>query len=239
MFSNRWAACVRSVVVCLSVAGLMSACSPSNYPFFQPQSGFRHQASAITHPSVAPADTLPNTAPAIPSALPVSPQTRAETETPVGRLTEVPASVGSPKPRISPVLSRNPDVPQRPRSPVFSWGETESVQYVAKKLTPAERKAYNKTRRVPTLNWLALAGSLVPYGILILSLTSGFAWVAGMVFSLGSVLAGIAGLTKISRNPEKYRGKGWAISAILLATGFMGVALLALAALSTSRVIWE
>ncbi|GAA4470688.1 hypothetical protein GCM10023189_59800 [Nibrella saemangeumensis] len=233
MFNKRWTACIRSAFVFISVAGLMSACSPSNYPFFQPQSGFRYEISVnVSPPLISETDSLPVAAPLKETAPPVGQQSEMTTTSPAAVFSALP-----PKPRISQQLSRNPDVAQKPRHGVFAW--KESVQYAEKKLTPAERKAFNKTRRIPTLNWIALGGSLIPYAILILALTSGFAWAAGMVFSLGSVLAGIAGLTKISRNPEKYRGKGWAISGILLATGFMGIALLALAALSTSRVIWE
>lgn len=221
----------------LSVAGLMSACSPSNYPFFQPQSGYRHQITAVDPAAVPLVDTVPIPAKTQSEATTAlqSPAVKAEAAPVVSH--QAAAPVRHSRFRLRHELSRNPDVAQKPRAGFLAW--TESVPYVEKKLSPAERKAFNRNRRVPTLSRVALVGSLLPYGILLFSLTSGFAWAAAMVFSLGSVLAGIAGLSKISRNPEKYRGKGWSVSAILLATGFMGIALLALAALSTSRVIWE
>lgn len=237
MFSKRWTACIRSAFILISVAGLMSACSPSNYPFFQPQSGFHHQSSIVSQQAIPVADTLPTAVNAVPEAG-AAVQKAVGSDHATGAVAQ-PAKllVHQPKPRLRQELIRNPDVAQKQRSNLFSWNE--STHYVEKKLSPAERKALNKNRRIPTLSWIALAGSLLPYGVLVFSLTTGFGWALAMAFSLGSILAGVASLSKISRNPEKYRGKGWAISAILLATGFMGIALLALAALSTSRVIWE
>lgn len=94
-------------------------------------------------------------------------------------------------------------------------------------------------RKVPALVKVSLAGAVVSQGLLLLGAASGTLWLLAVTLPLASVLVGIAGLAKISRRREDYRGKGWAMSAIMLATGALGLALIAAAALATSEAIWK
>lgn len=62
-------------------------------------------------------------------------------------------------------------------------------------------------------------------------------WVLGVTLPLATTLLGVASMTTIKRNQDRYRGKGWAMAAIMLGTGVLGLALVALAALSVSETI--
>ncbi|GAB3972933.1 hypothetical protein GCM10028806_25860 [Spirosoma terrae] len=62
-------------------------------------------------------------------------------------------------------------------------------------------------------------------------------WILGITVPLTATLLGVASMTTIKRNQDRYRGKGWAMAAIMLGTGVLGLALIALAALSVSETI--
>lgn len=84
---------------------------------------------------------------------------------------------------------------------------------------------------------VSLARAIVSQGLLLLGTATCMVWLLTVILALASVLVGVSGLAKISCQREDYRGKGWAMSAIMLATGALGLALVAAAALATSEAI--
>ncbi|TAE24587.1 MAG: hypothetical protein EAZ91_20210 [Cytophagales bacterium] len=94
-------------------------------------------------------------------------------------------------------------------------------------------------RRVPGLVKAAAAGGIVSQVLVLLGAASTGLWLVAILVPIASMLVGVAGLAKITRQRDEYRGKGWAMSAILLATGALGLALMAAAALVMSGVVWK
>ncbi len=104
---------------------------------------------------------------------------------------------------------------------------------------PHEQPILTTKRKVPGIVKGAVVGGILSQGLLLFGTATGALWLLTIMLPLASVLIGIAGLAKISRRREEFRGKGWAMSAIMLATGALGLALVAAAALATSEVIWK
>lgn len=94
-------------------------------------------------------------------------------------------------------------------------------------------------RTVPKGAVYALAGSALPYGLLLINSLPVWAWWLSLSLPVASLFLATGALTKIRRNKPQYRGKGWAIAAMLLATSYLGMVLVAVAALTTSGVLWE
>lgn len=94
-------------------------------------------------------------------------------------------------------------------------------------------------RAVPKGAVYALAGSALPYGLLLINSVPAWAWWLSLSLPVASLFLATGALTKIRRNKAQYRGKGWAIAAMLLATSYLGMVLVAVAALATSGILWE
>lgn len=94
-------------------------------------------------------------------------------------------------------------------------------------------------RKVPGLTKASIAGGIISHFLLLFGTTATAVWLVSILVPLAATLIGIAGLAKITRRREEFRGKGWAMSAIVLATGALGLALVAVAALATSETIWK
>ena len=223
MFSCRWATLASVVLL-----GVVSACRPSGYALLQPQ----HHENLYQATSVAPLparDTIPQVpeialnstksstefslspaAPAVPEKLPFQPK-RAHL--------------------------KNPEAPARKTK---NAGLTKSglLEPTVTTYVYEPPIVQSTKRRTPVLAHGAFAGGLLSYAASALSITGGWMWVIATTLPLLTALVGVMGLTKINRNREQYRGKGWAISAILLGTGVLGMIWVALFALASSKVLW-
>lgn len=94
-------------------------------------------------------------------------------------------------------------------------------------------------RVVPKGAVYALAGSTLPYGLLLINSLPAWAWWLSLSLPVASLFLATGAMTKIRRNKAQYRGKGWTIAAMLLATSYMGMVLVAVAALASSGILWE
>ncbi|MEZ0607008.1 hypothetical protein ACAW74_00770 [Fibrella sp. WM1] len=104
---------------------------------------------------------------------------------------------------------------------------------------PRLPSTFTTKRAVPKGAVYALAASVLPYGLLLFRSLPNWAWLASLALPVASLFMATGALAKIRRNRGQYRGKGWAIAALLLATGYMGMVLYAVAALATSGILWE
>ncbi|MBO0935984.1 hypothetical protein J2I47_05445 [Fibrella sp. HMF5335] len=138
-----------------------------------------------------------------------------------------------------PVRHGNPDitVPRRPAwlytSQLMAGSQTN---YTANQLIPDELPS---KRRVPKGVFYALGGSVLPYGLFLLAPVAPWVWVLSLTLPLASMLIAAGSLAKIRRNKAQFRGRGWAALALVLATSFVGMALVTFAALATSGILWE
>ena len=110
------------------------------------------------------------------------------------------------------------------------------TSYTANQVIPDEHPS---KRRVPKGVFYALAGSVLPYGMFILAPVAPWVWLLSLTLPLASMLVAAGSLAKIRRNKTQLRGRGWAALALILATSFVGMALVSLAALATSGILWE
>lgn len=199
-------------------------CKPTQTAFFQrtsPTAFLTRELPASPPELTARIDTLPAAAPLGISSLSPSPATNT-----------VLASANRP------VRHANPDAqPLRRRTwltqKVLFAPSGES--YTAQRL-PIDGPA---KRAVPKGAVYALAGSALPYGLLLVNSLPAWAWWLSLSLPVASLFLATGALTKIRRNKTQYRGKGWAIAAMLLATSYLGMVLVAAAALATSGVLWE
>lgn len=98
---------------------------------------------------------------------------------------------------------------------------------------------FTTKRAVPKGAIYALAGSALPYGLLLFRSLPSWAWLASLALPVASLFLATGALAKIRRNRGQFRGKGWAIAALLVATSYMGMVLVAVAALASSGILWE
>lgn len=98
---------------------------------------------------------------------------------------------------------------------------------------------FTTKRAVPKGAIYALAGSALPYGLLLFRSLPSWAWLASLALPVASLFLATGALAKIRRNRGQFRGKGWAVAALLLATGYMGMVLYAVVALTSSGILWE
>lgn len=205
--------------------GLLSTnCRPSYQAFVQYQ---RPEHSVETLPTGMPLSDQQAVAPPIKQSLPIDtlPVFIAEQQT---------------KPVILPKAQHlsNPETPKS-KSGLFRKLATSNDPTYAEYAPRREAPVLTTKRRVPNLVKASLAGGVVSQGLLLLGTASGTIWFLAVLLPIASVLMGVAGLAKITRQREEYRGKGWAMSAIMLATGALGLAIVAAAALATSEILWK
>ena len=223
MFACRWTTLAGVVLI-----GVVSACRSSGYAFLQPQHHVSPSYSASEMPP-ASRDTVPKSSVTLPAII-------AMGTTPAAH---PPSADAVTQPAVQARLAhiRNPDASTK--KPTKRWLTqsgllaSTATTYVYERPTAPVAK-----RRTPVLAHGAFAGGLLSYVASTLSATGGWMWLVATTLPLLTALVGVAGLTKISRNREQYRGKGWAISAILLGTGVLGMIWVALFALASSNIIW-
>jgi hypothetical protein len=139
----------------------------------------------------------------------------------------------------APVRHGNPDLSPPRRA---AWLYTSQLMtgsqtsYTANQIIPDELPS---KRRVPRGVFYALAGSALPYGFFLFSPLAPWVWVLSLTLPLASMLVATGSLSKIRRNKTQFRGRGWAALALVLATSYVGMALVTLAALATSGILWE
>lgn len=150
-----------------------------------------------------------------------------------------PAAVNIILPAGVPLRHGNPDL-AAPRRPVWLYTSQlmagSQTSYTANQVIPDELPS---KRRVPRGVFYALAGSALPYGLFLFSPLAPWVWVLGLTLPLASILVAAGSLSKIRRNKSLFRGRGWAALALILATSFVGMTLVTLAALATSGILWE
>ncbi|CCH57241.1 hypothetical protein BN8_06649 [Fibrisoma limi BUZ 3] len=225
MLFFRRLASPRLVVVVIFATFLLPACNSAHYAYFQPQP--TRTTSYHSEPYV-PEATLDS----IPAAPSIAPVNKALTSAGSSPSVDTPGS-----PTTNPTLHRNPDSRTSHRHRLKRLIRYPSLAHFAPQRS-ADIDRHSSSRKVHGLAIAALALSVLSYGLLLVP-SNAFVWVLGMALPLTSIMMGSASLASINRNKERLRGKGWAVAAIMIATGFMGLAAVALAALSTSRVIWE
>lgn len=217
-------------VVIILMAGLWG-CSPLHTAYFQPE---QRTSPSIGSPGTAltrSADTLSTVQPLV-VALSDSVPTVAQ---PVGLAsgTAAATSVRSSGHRLN--RHTNPEGYQHNRfSRLFA---SIPVAHVAPKTYTIDR--HSRSRKTYSLVWVALGLALVSLGSLFVTGGGILLWITGITLPLAATLMGVASLSTINRNQDRFRGKGWAMGAILLATGVLGLALVALATLSVSNVVWK
>lgn len=97
----------------------------------------------------------------------------------------------------------------------------------------------NTKRTVPKGTIYALAGGALPYGLFLVDKLPVWAWWMSLALPVASLFLATGSLAKIRRNREQFRGRGWAVAAMLLATSYLGMVLYAVAAIAASGVLWE
>jgi len=211
----------------VGIGMLTPSCRSSNQAFVQYQRPVHAHESPPERLILAPPDTLPT----------------ASDLRELGLLTEnqqLTSQLGlytSHHPKLTHI--KNPESRESNRK---SWlqrlnvnNDPTTAEYTPRREVPV----LSTKRKIPGIVKASLAGGILSQGLLLLGMASGTIWILAITLPLASVLLGIAGLAKISRQREEYRGKGWAMSAIMLATGALGLALVAAAALATSETIWK
>lgn len=213
-----------SAVVATSLLIAVTACGPSRTAYFQPQVNAYDRSFSATAPvPIIPVDSLPAPDAAVTDTAVASSRTTNPSTIPGSAL------VGRPG------LHRNPD--SQSKRQIRRLLDVLPIDHVP--LRSAQIDRHSPGRKTHRLGLVALGLSALSYAPLLLGGGSVLAWALGLTLPLAAVLLGVASLTTIHRNKDRYRGKGWAMAAIVIATGAMGLALVAVAALSVSKVVWE
>jgi len=201
----------------------VSACQTTAPAYFQSQS---NSASRLADPELltTPADSLPESTPS--NAL------TSSDDKPAVVLPTASVTAGASGKR--PVRHLNPE--SRSRRQIRRLIDLMPMAHVPVHTEQIDR--HSPVRKTHPMGLAALGLAVLSYGSLLAG-GSTLVLVLSLVFPLAAVLMGVASLTAIHRNRDRYRGKGWAMAAIVVGTGAMGLALVAVAALSVSRVVWE
>ncbi|QJW91373.1 hypothetical protein HNV11_19320 [Spirosoma taeanense] len=217
----------------LSIVLLVSGCGPARYAYYQSQATtFEHQKPGLAV-LTASTDTLPRSADLSEAlARPVSDEPGAVAE-PIPSVSRSASKAGLADEKSS--RHRNPDSYQGHRFSRLLGAVTAA--HVAPKSHQIDRHSTSRKTYKPAL--IALGLAVLSFGLLFVPGGTTMAWVLAVSVPLSATLLGVASLTTINRNKEHYRGKGWAMGAILLGTGVLGLALVAMAALSISKIVWE
>ena len=150
-----------------------------------------------------------------------------------------PATVNIALPAGVPLRHGNPDL-SAPRRPAWLYTSQlmagSQTSYTANQVIPDELPS---KRQVPRGVFYALAGSALPYGLFLFSPLAPWVWVLSLTLPLASMLVATGAMAKIRRNKSLFRGRGWAALALILATSYVGMVLVTLAALATSGILWE
>lgn len=227
MFVVFWRRNSHLVCIAIALLGFLSGCGPARYAYFQPQQNdFQRLQSTSSLPVLA--DTVPAPSAVLPenSASFVTAPLPITTVAPKSDPPSVPTTVNS-------VIHRNPDSYHNQR--FNKWFRSLPVAHVAPKTQLIDR--HSRSRKTYKLALVALGMGVLSFSSLFIIGGSTLTWVLGVTLPLATTLLGVASMTTIKRNQDRYRGKGWAMAAIMLGTGVLGLALVALAALSVSETI--
>ncbi|KAB7730971.1 hypothetical protein F5984_09060 [Rudanella paleaurantiibacter] len=221
------------MATCLATIGLgmiAVGCRPTHYALIQHERVAHSRLPAERQEAgLIAADTLPGTAQpaqASPAVVAVAPSAN-----------EGPANPMAYHPKAHHV--RNPEAREPKRAAWLREWSVKSNPTVTEFAPRHEVPVPTAKRRVPGLAKASVVGGILSQGLVLFGTASGFVWVLAIMVPLASILLGVAGLAKLTRRRDEFRGKGWAMSGILLATGAIGLALMAAAALATSEVIWK
>lgn len=201
---------------CLAL--LLWGCQSPRYAYFQPT-------------SVARSPVLPTTTLQSADTLPVARQRFVTSSVSDRYVSSSGRSVA-----VSAGRHRNPDSAPKPRL-AHLLRSSEPVPHVAPQRQLTDWHSPKRKTYKPAV--AALGVAILSVGVFFVPLTTPLAWGLAAAMPLTATLLGVASLTTISRNRDRFRGKGWAMAAILIGTGIVGMSLLALAALSASNVVWE
>lgn len=228
MLLFRWRSGSHLAVAMTSVLALLSGCGPTRYAYFQPQHNAVHHLAPALADLTASIDTLP-----VANEISLL-EPRSSTD---ANVVSVPSASSARVTARATLFTRhsNPDSYHTKR--INTLLSTIPIAHVAPRRHLIDRHSAN--RKTHPLALVALGLSVIAYAPLVLTGTGTLLWVIGLTLPLAAVLLGVASLTTINRNKDRYRGKGWAMAAIVLGTGVLGLALLAAAALSVSKVLWE
>lgn len=219
MLFVRWQSGNRIVVVATFIIALLSGCSPTQYAYFQSQRNDSQRTVSAVRDSLSSADTV---YPEVVSGPTASPFSSSVDSSLVSRATV-------------PGVNRhaNPEGHQSKR--IRRLFSSIPVAHVAPRMQSIDR--HSRSRKTYTLALVALGIAVLSFGSVFISAGSTLMWILGITLPLTATLLGVASLATINRNPDRYRGKGWAMAAILLGTGTLGLVLIALAALSVNQSI--
>ena len=227
MISSRSMVSTSVLLATVAIGMLHTNCRSSNQAFVQ----YQRPAHAYKSPAESSIVSSPDTLPTIPAS--EKPSLVVNNQLIFNQATILPAH------HPTPMHVRNPEARESKRK---GWLHKISLNadYATTDYAPQhEAPVLSTKRKVPGTVKVSLAGAIVSQGLLLLGTATGAVWLLTILLPLASVLLGVAGLAKISHRREDYRGKGWAMSAIMLATGALGLALVAAAALATSEAIWK
>lgn len=219
-----------SVVAILAIA-MLSGCGPAHYAYFQPQrNAISHsRASPISDKITEEADTL------VPQIATISSgeSTLDSPVTTAASATSFTTPTARAKFTVDATHHRNPDSYHTRRS--RGWFRSLPLGHVAPRTHMIDRNSAG--RKTYALALVALGVAALSLGSLFVVSSGTLMWVLSLTLPLTATLLGTASLTTIKRNQDRYRGKGWAMAAIMLGTGVLGLALVALAVISTSELI--
>ena len=217
------------VAVVLAVMALLPACSPTRNGYFLPQTNAVAHLTVDIDKRIVPVDTVPTLAKET-DANPVrQPATAISDSVLVSALRTAPT-------KSSPYQHRNPE--SRTVKGFNRLFNSVSIAHVA----PGRQTAFDQhspARKIHPLALVALGISVLAYAPLLVAGGGTLVWVASFILPLAALMLGVASLATINRNKDRLRGKGWAMAAVIIGTGVLGLAMVALAALSMSKVIWE
>lgn len=217
--NNRW------MSVIISLACLLTGCGSTRYAYFQP--GDRLAQHATPTMSMPLADTV-----LLPNSTSATPAESVSTTLVTASLSTTSRSFSA----VQPARHRNPDSYHNQRFRRLA-GTGIPVAHVAPQSRLIDR--HSASRKVYWLSLAALGMAVASASLFFWPIGTALTWILAISMPLTATLLGVASLTTISQHKDRYRGKGWAVAAILLGTGLIGLAVVAMAALSVSPVVWE
>lgn len=208
------------------VSLLLSNCRSAQYARIPYQRSAHAQAFSQEPQQTANIDTLPSAPPVQPLLLTeqLPEQATISTETAY-------------KPKAA--YLHNPDAPKPPKSVWLHKITTPRDPSLREYAPRHEPLVLSGKRKVPGLVKASVIGGGLGQVLMLLGIgtISTTFWALSLLVPIAALLLGVAGLAKINRRREEFRGKGWAMTAIMLATGALGLALVAAAALATSEIV--
>lgn len=219
--------CRARVWLALTLVSLfLSNCRSAQYARIPYQRPAHEQAFLREPQQIANTDTLPSA----PTAQPI-----LHTEQQPEKSAISTETIDQPKA----AYLRNPDAPKPPKSVWLHKITTPRDPSLREYAPRHEPLVLSGKRKVPGLVKASVVGGGLGQVLMLLGIgtISTTFWALSLLVPIAALLLGVAGLAKINRRREEFRGKGWAMTAIMLATGALGLAMVAAAALATSEIV--